>query len=231
MSARYAIYFSPAPGSALEEFGVTWLGRHHRTGAALDQPNVPGLTREELFEITEAPRHYGFHGTLKAPFRLAEGRTAADLEAAADRFAAARSPFMVPPLAVTDLDGFIALTPSEPAPALDALAADCVRAFDAFRSPAGADELARRRRGGLSPRQDSNLLAFGYPFVMDDFRFHLTLTRRLDDSLKRRLLAFLHVHAKVIGNREIAMDAITIFAQESSDRPFRFRSRHVFGEG
>lgn len=230
MSARYAIYFAPAPDSGLEDFGVTWLGRHHRTGADLDQPRVPGLTSEELLEITAAPRHYGFHGTLKAPFRLAEGRTVADLEAAAKRFAAARSPFRVPPLVVTDLDGFIALTPSGPAPTLDALAADCVRGFDVFRAPASADELARRRRGGLSPRQDSNLLEFGYPFVMDDFRFHLTLTRRLDDSLKRRLLAFLHVHTKVIGCREIAIDAITIFMQESSDRPFQFRSRHAFGK-
>lgn len=229
MSARYAIYFAPAPDSELESFGVSWLGRNHRTGADIDQPNVPGLTRKELFEITAAPRHYGFHGTLKAPFRLAEGRTAADLEAAAEGFAAARSPFRMPYLAVTDLDGFIALTPSGPAPELDALAADCVRGFDAFRAPASADELERRRRGGLSPRQDSNLREFGYPFVMDDFRFHLTLTRRLDDSLKHRLLEFLRVRAKVIGDREFAIDAITIFSQESSDCPFKVRSRHAFG--
>lgn len=230
MSARYAIYFAPAPGSELEAFGVSWLGRHHRTGADLGQPSVPGLTREELVEITAAPRHYGFHGTLKAPFRLAEGRTAAELEAAAKRFAATRSPFMVPPLAVTDLDGFIALTPSGPAPALDALAADCVRAFDSFRAPASAAELARRRRGELSPRQDRNLLEFGYPYVMEDFRFHMTLTRRLDDNSKRRLLAYLRVHAEVIWNLPIVMDAITIFAQESGNRPFQFRSRHALGE-
>lgn len=230
MSARYAIYFSPAPESDLEEFGTSWLGRHHRTGADLDQPSVPGLTKSELFEITAAPRHYGFHGTLKAPFQLAEGRTAADLEVAADRFAAERFPFMVPSLAVADLDGFIALVPSGPALALDALAADCVRAFEPFRAPASAEDLVRRRGDGLSARQEYNLRQFGYPFVLEDFRFHLTLTRRLDDRVRSRLLAFLRVHAKVIVNQGLVMDAITIFAQDSRNSPFLLRSRHVFGE-
>lgn len=226
VSGRYAIYFAPAAGSELERFGATWLGRHSWTEATLSQPRVPGFTSARLREITRSPRHYGFHATLKAPFRLAEGRTVDDLAAAAGQFASLRSAVAAPPLKVTDLDGFIALTPSAPAPALDELAADCVRSFDCFRAPASVEEIARRRQGGLSPRQDSHLRQYGYPFVLDDFRFHMTLTERLGEQERCRLLEFLRDHAMVIESRALAIDAITVFAQESVDRPFMHKSRH-----
>lgn len=159
---RYAIYYTPPPETALARFGAAWFAR-----------NAPCL---------DTPRRYGFHGTLKAPFRLAAGTTEAGLLRAAGSFAAERPAFSGPALRLSVLAGFLALTPSEPSEELDRLAADCVAAFDQFRAPAAEAELARRRRTGLSPRQEALLLRWGYPYVMDAFRFHLTLTGRLDEA-------------------------------------------------
>jgi hypothetical protein len=80
--ARFAVYFAPAPGSDLETFGCGWLGRGLR-GEDLPQPLVTGVAPARLAEITRSPRHYGFHGTLKAPFALADGTAPGILDAAA----------------------------------------------------------------------------------------------------------------------------------------------------
>ena len=48
-----------------------------------------------------------------------------------------------------------------------------------FARPPGAAELERRRKAGLSAAQEKMLLRWGYPYVLDEFRFHLTLTGRL----------------------------------------------------
>src|SRR3546814_3179533 len=74
------------------------------------------------------------------------------------------------PLRLVILDGFLALVPSGPSDALEALAAGCVQRFERFRAPPSALELARRRSNGLTPRQERNLKDWGYPYVLEDFR-------------------------------------------------------------
>src|SRR3546814_20748675 len=86
------------------------------------------------------------------------------------------------PLRLVILDGFLALVPSGPSDALEALAAGCVQRFERFRAPPSALELARRRSNGLTPRQERNLKDWGSPYVLADFRFHLTLTARTPDQ-------------------------------------------------
>jgi len=103
MPARYAIYYAPKPDSPLDRFGAAWLGRSAHTGAAVDRTAVPGIEPRRLHELTAEPRRYGFHGTLKPPFALREGTTAADLVEAARAFAAVRAPFLLPPLRLAAL--------------------------------------------------------------------------------------------------------------------------------
>jgi putative phosphonate metabolism protein len=227
MAARSAIYFAPAAGSALEAFGCGWLGRG-LDGAPLAQPAVPGIDPARLFAITGSPRHYGFHATLKAPFGLADGYSPADLDAAAEAFVRDRAAFAIP-LQVGSLGGFIALVPAAPSAALDALAADCVEAFDRFRAPLEAAELARRRVAGLTPRQDRNLLRYGYPYVLDDFRFHMTLTERLQAPERDQVLALLAERAAPICATPLTIDAIATFEQPARDAPFVLRRRFAFG--
>jgi putative phosphonate metabolism protein len=229
MRGRNAIYFAPAPGSALEAFGCGWLGRA-LDGTPLAQPAVPGIDPARLVEITRSPRQYGFHGTLKAPFALADGTPPDALDEAVEAFARGRAPFDVA-LKVDSLDGFLAFVPATASPELDALAADCVEAFEAFRAPLDEAEIARRRASGLSPRQDRHLLRYGYPWVLDDFRFHMTLTERLQPPERGRVLTILAERAARICAEPLRFDAISIFRQPSRDAPFVQHRRFRFGRG
>ncbi|SDW97580.1 putative phosphonate metabolism protein [Ruegeria halocynthiae] len=171
--SRFAIFYVPPEGS-LERFGARWLGWDIVQGCKVDQPDLP-----ELHDVTMAPRKYGFHGTLKPPFNLAEGLTFDDVKAAAAKLAAGLAPASCDGLCLTTLGRFLALTPRGDIDGLRRIAAACVRELDMFRAPPGEAELARRRNARLSPRQEALLTEWGYPYVMDEFRFHMTLTGRL----------------------------------------------------
>ncbi|WP_342070239.1 DUF1045 domain-containing protein [Yoonia algicola] len=172
---RFAIYDAPID-DALAGFGAAWLGWDVRTGQAARQVDVP-----DLDDITMTPRKYGFHGTLKPPFRLADGHTLDALQASVADLAARCAPAACGGLQLTTLGGFLALTPTGDLTALERVASACVRDLDTFRAPASDAELARRRNPGLSARQEALMLEWGYPYVMEEFRFHLTLSGRLPE--------------------------------------------------
>ncbi|WP_212523443.1 DUF1045 domain-containing protein [Actibacterium sp. MT2.3-13A] len=175
---RYAIYFAPEPGP-LAEFGAAWLGWDPATGKEVAHPDVAALPRP-VAELTETPRKYGFHGTIKPPFRLAGGQSAQALHAAAQALCARLAPVALEGLGLSRLGAFLALTPKGDTGALAALAAETVRALDRFRAPPSEAEIARRNPARLSPAQRALLEKWGYPYVLGEFRFHLTLTGRLE---------------------------------------------------
>lgn len=176
---RYGVYYLPHE-DALADFGAAWLGWDIARGRATAHPDVPGLPAD-ISALTETPRHYGFHATLKPPFYLAEGTDADALDAAIAGLCRGLPPVQSDGLELARLAGFVALVPSGQDTWINALAADVVRGLDEFRAPPSEAELARRRKSRLSDRQAANLAAWGYPYVMDDFRFHMTLTGRLSD--------------------------------------------------
>ena len=226
-TARYAIYFAPGPTSALARFGKHWLGRDPSTGAEEAQPTIPGITPERLQEITADARHYGFHATLKPPFILAEGYDARTLHQAIQSFVAGRPALQAPPLKLAALSGFLALIPSLPASELGELAADCVREFDQFRAPADAAELAKRRQHGLTARQDELLQQWGYPYVMEEFRFHMTVTARLEAAERITLINALQPMLAGICRRPLRIDAVALFEQPNRNAPFRLVRRYA----
>lgn len=210
--ARYAVYYAAPRASALADLGGAWLGWDADRGAAPERPEVAGLpaTAEA---ITARARGYGFHATLKAPFRLKEGATAADLAAAMAEFAAKTPAADGAPLAVMADLQFPALRPSAPSPGVDALAAAVVRAFDPFRAPLNEAELAKRRKSPLSPKHEAYLADWGYPYIFDEFHFHMTLGRGPDRA-----------------EAEAVAAALTpLFAPHLSD-PFRFGEICLSGE-
>lgn len=225
---RVAIYWAPARGTPLARFGAGVLGRDAATGAAMPQPAIPGLEPETVTALTAAPRRYGFHATLKAPFRLAPGSDPAALHAAVARFAAAREPVAAPPLVLEALGRFLALVPAAPAPALDALAAACVEHFDRFRAPPTPEEIARHRPDTLSPRERRHLERWGYPYVFDDFRFHLTLAGPMDEAEQATMAAALAPRAARFRETPLLIDALSVFEQPAPDRPFIITARYPF---
>jgi len=230
MTSRYAIYASPQPDSPLAVFANSWLGRDPDSGLPLQQPSVSGLTPGQVQARTADPRLYGFHATLKPPFRLAKGYDPAALDLALETFARSRAPVPVPPLRLAQLGNFIALVPGEVSDAVQALAADCVMDFDRFRSPADAEELTRRRAKGLTPAQDANLQNWGYPYVLDEFRLHYTLTGRLDDAIEKDALwRFLSAATAPVTVMPLAIDSLCLFVQPDAGTPFRVARRYALG--
>lgn len=162
---------------------------------------------------------------MKPPFALAPGRTVDELLDAASAFARHRSGFAIEHLELRVIDGFIALVPRDRTPPLDALAADCVRDFDRFRAPADAAELARRRSARLSPRQDELLAQWGYPYVLEEFRFHLTLTGRLAEPMRGTILRVLQPLTAPLCAAPVAVRDVVIFQQPERTAPFHVLAR------
>ncbi|MGQ0565230.1 MAG: DUF1045 domain-containing protein [Gemmobacter sp.] len=219
---RYAIY--AAPEGDLWDAGSRWLGWDAARAAALPQPDVPGLPRP-LAEITEAPRKYGFHATMKPPVRLAEGATPDDLGWAAEALCLRLSPVTLPALRLDRIGGFLALVPEGDSPALTDLAAQVVEGLDALRAPPEPAEIARRDPRRLTPRQRDHLDRWGYPYVMDEFRFHMTLTGDLppDDSaaVQAVLAPWIAPHLP----QPFVLDSLCLFG-EAQDGRFHMLDRY-----
>ncbi|WFU58176.1 DUF1045 domain-containing protein [Bradyrhizobium pachyrhizi] len=215
---RYAIYYAPSPDSALHRFGSTLLGYDAVSGDALPFPD--GVT-SDWCEVTEDPRKYGFHATLKAPTALADGRSEAELLDACAAFAgrARRIPVIEP--VVDAISGFIAVIPASRSDDLQQLAADCVTEFDAFRAPLTPEDRARRRPEKLTARQCDYLDRWGYPYVMEEFRFHMTLTGRLSDERRGPIVAQLRTRFAAVDLTRLAIDRIALFKQTDSASRFR----------
>lgn len=218
---RFAIYYAP-PAGAFADLAARWLGYDPATGASCPQPDL-GLPAAR---ITEAPRRYGFHGTLKPPFRLAQGTAPGDLDAAVRGLAARLPPVVLPGLRMKLLGGFLALVPDGNAAPLAALAARVVRDLDPLRAPLTEAEIARRRPDRLTARQRDLLGQWGYPFVMEEFRFHLTLTGRLEPDMASRAADLLAAHFAPVLPRPFAVTELCLFG-EPQDGPFRLLHRYA----
>lgn len=173
---RYAIYYAPPADAAWSKWATQWLGWDMEAGAEVAHPEGGTL---DVAAITATPRKYGLHATMKPPMRLAEGTDEGALRAACAALAATRAPVQLDGLQIERLGRFLALRPLGDVTALNALAAACVTGLDPFRAPAPEAEIEKRRAAGLSAEQDAHLLQWGYPYVLDQFRFHITLTGKL----------------------------------------------------
>jgi putative phosphonate metabolism protein len=217
---RYAIYYASPPGSALNRFGADLLGYDAWTSENLPFPNDVLERAIDWRELSEDPRKYGFHATLKAPLSLVDRKSEAELLAACVDFARAVRPIPVIKPVVGSISGFIAVVPAEPSDQLQQLAADCVSAFDGFRAPLTAEDRARRRPDMLSPRQRDYLDRWGYPYVMEEFRFHMTLTGRLDAARREPILKMLQERFSTIRIERLAIDRIALLRQDDPHSRF-----------
>ncbi|NGM21968.1 DUF1045 domain-containing protein [Roseomonas stagni] len=217
---RVALYWAPRLEDPLHRLGSQWLGRDTETGATLPQPALPGL---DIAEITADARGYGLHATLKPPFRL---RTSwAAMRADAMALAARTRPFALPPLKLADHHGFLALLESEKCQALQDLCDACVTGLDAHREPPTDAEIARRNPARMTERQRELLHLWGYHYVLDQWWFHVTLTRRLSPEERAVVWPALEAHLGGVPAQPRRVTELCLFTQAGPGAPFLLAER------
>lgn len=218
---RYAIYYLAPPGGPLDRFGSALLGYDVVTGSDLPFPGDIAQAVPDWREITSDPRKYGFHATLKAPMALAVGATEAELLWACATFA--ETPRAIPTIipVIRSIGSFIALVPSKASDELVRLATDCVKSFDSFRAPLRPEDRARRQPSQLTARQIQYLDHWGYPYVNEEFRFHMTLTGSLDRARHDEVIGALRRQFDALRLATLAIDRIAVCRQDSATERFR----------
>lgn len=226
---RYAIYAVPPAHGALWQRGRQWLGRCAETGAVLSATTTPATgtaAPEDWRVVLQEPRRYGWHATLRAPFRLREGVSLADLRACMQALARHWGPLPVQPLHVTLLGHFLALCAPD-AKAGHAHAQACLLALDELAAPLTADELARRRqKSALDAREDALLQRWGYPHVLDRYRLHYSLTGSLQHvpaEWLRAVWGAAREHFDGLGPQSLG--AMALFAEPAPGADFRLLER------
>ena len=171
--SRYAIYY--IPDLPLFQIGSDWLGWNSITGQET-------TLSADHHRITDRPRKYGFHATVKPPFSLVSNSTQSDLQDAFHAFCASVSPATGGTLKISRLGRFLTMTQDVQSTEVTELAASTVSHFDKFRAPLSDQDIAKRRQRRLTPKQDALMLLWGYPYVMQEFKFHMTLTGPLQND-------------------------------------------------
>ncbi len=223
---RCAICFIPPADNPLSIAAARWLRRDPYTGTKIAWP-IDGLAEPDHAFLTAAPRRVGFHGSFKASFRLDSARTIDQLATALDKFCRRVSPLQVP-VQIGWVQNSFAFIPRDQADGLSELAADLVTVFDHFRAPLTDLDMARGDIGRLNTRQFANLMAWGHPHVLDEFRFHMALTGPIDE-LERDYVSFvLHRHFGELAALPLEVGQVAVFVEPEPSAPFLIHSTHQF---
>jgi len=221
MPERFGLYYAPPVTSELWRRAAIWLGRDAATGATLEA-DIGGVDPERRHVITTSARRYGFHATLKAPMALDGKLEGKDLDRAIKAWAGVNAPVSIGRIVLRPLEGFLALVPEAQPAALTDFTAKIVGDFDGFRAPLRPEDKARRNAGGhLTPRQLELIDRFGYPYVMEEFRFHMTLTDRLEDEERRTTAAAITEWLGPLIGQELLLDRLVLFHEAEPGAPFR----------
>jgi len=220
MTERFAIYFAPAATSNLWERAATWLGRDAADGDLFHGP-VAGIDRNRLLNLTQSANRYGFHATLKAPMALVGDADEAELRAALADFAPRHQPIELGRLKLASLQGFLALMVDGENESLQDFAAHVVEDFDPFRAPMSVKDRAARAGKGLSERQIELLDAYGYPYVFEEFRFHMTLTDRLAEADAAEIATAASTWFGPVLDEPVVLDRLSLFHEHEAGKPFR----------
>ena len=229
---RHAAYYAPAEGSPLAQLGAQWLGRCAQSRRAMRQPDFSTISPATFYACTAAAARYGWHATMKAPFALNPGLEMDAVPKAFSSLAQSKKALMLPPLTLRRIGDYLALVPNAPCSALQELAFDCVRALHTLAAPLSDQQLVQRRLTPLTASQDAMLLQWGYPFVGDEFQWHMTLTgslRKLTQSEVRGLQEAAQDWFKPVLNQPVELDAICWFVEPVAGGDFYEAQRFALG--
>ncbi|WP_372574144.1 DUF1045 domain-containing protein [Ruegeria jejuensis] len=224
--SRYAVFHTP-PEGILAQKAAQWLGWDPVSGLAPAPPaldELPGSNRK----LTARPRKYGFHGTLRPPFRPAQGVTLGSLRDMTDDLARNLSPVTLDRVSVASLGSFLAFRPVGETRPLTELAAQVIEATNTWRAPLSAEERAKRNPDRLNPQQRALLDQWGYPFVMEAFQFHMTLTGPLRRDVREQLQPVLTRYFEGCVPSPYPISDLCLMG-EADDGRFHLLSRHPLG--
>ena len=222
MTMRHAIYYAPAHSSPWWTFGAGWLGRDEFLDGTPPAFVAPMLPEPERHHITTQARRYGFHATLKAPFHLRLGVTPAELLARTRSLAHRLRPVPLSPLQVQRLGPYVVLLAPEHHTAVSDLASACVIELDDLRQPLTPDELARRQPATLGARELELMHRYGYPHVLERFRFHLTLTDPVNEAQAAQVTEAVSAQvARLNTQTPLTLDRLCIFEEPAPGQAFR----------
>ena len=218
---RYAIYFAPRLDSVWWNAGSEWLGRCSFREEAINQCYPPSIAPEKFLQLTASPRRYGWHATMKAPFVLRGDADFNQLKNKLSLICEQFKAFELPKLHVTRLDDFLALTPVGDTTEISRVERACVTELHELAAPLPPDELLRRRTAGLSLAKDSMLLRWGYPHVLDYFRFHMSLTGPLRDCSELQIQSLINFASeKFDALPNCQFESLAIFAEPERGADF-----------
>ena len=225
---RYAVYAIPGIGPNEEPAAIRLL-----------EAATQWLSRPDFADLTVNPRRYGFHATLKAPFRLAVGATEAQLKDTLTALCRSELPVAINELRLLalhpnnspagDSSGFRALTPVGDQEELNQLASTLVRNLDEFRAPLNEADRVRRNPAALSPLQRTYLERYGYPLVLEEFQAHFTLTDPVPASRSAAADAALKKHFAAVEGTSFELLNVALCCEPAPGRPFEVLSIHPLG--
>jgi len=220
MPERFGLYYAPPVTSELWRRAAIWLGRDAANSAELEA-DIGGFDPERRHAVTQQARRYGFHATLKAPMGLDGKLEGKDLDRALKAWAGAQAPVSIGRLHIAPLGRFLALLPVTQTEALTDFAAAVVEDFDGFRAPLSAADRQRRHENlRLSAHQAELLERFGYPYVLDQFLFHMTLSDQLPPDELAPVRAAAEVWFAPVLGEDVLLDRLVLFREAEPGAPF-----------
>jgi hypothetical protein len=227
--ARYAIYYTPQPGTALAAFGRSWFGRAN-DGVTLQAFSDAGLSSTSFAKLAVAPGRYtGLHALFRSPFAPREGIGLDAIKTRLINFADRRKALETGPLTLSRSGRSLVLRPVEPTPALDWLATQCVATFEDFAVPPGDAEREEYASPNLSDYQRLLLESFGDPYVLSEYRFSITLTGPLDAAHLERVAQALWPVLEEICASGVTVDGLSLFGEGGDRSPMRLIGRYRLG--
>ena len=227
--ARYAILYTPQPGTALSAFGRSWFGRAN-DGVTLQAFSDAGLSGASFARLAPARGRYtGLHALVMAPFTPRDGIGADALKTRLINFAGRRKPLATGPLTLARAGRFLVLRPVEAMPALDWLAAQCVASFEDFAAPPSDAECCEHANPKLSDSERLLLQSNRDPNALSEYRFSITLTGPLDTAHLERVAQALWPVLEEICATGVTVDGLSLFGDSGGRSPLRLIGRYRFG--
>ena len=218
--SRYAIYYAPPKESSLEEFGRYWFGWDPLNAKLINNKQrinyLNGFGIKNLKNIDKnvlIAKKYGFHGTLIPPFKLNKNYSTNTLFKKTEEIAKKLKKFKFYKFKLKKINNFYAFVQNKKNNNINKLSNRLVRELFKFRSPLTKKEIDRRNPSKLSKLQLNILYKWGYPYLMSEFNFHMTLASEVTGNKLYLELKKIERNKEIILNEINNFDKIYIFGE------------------